>query len=124
MKRTLTLIATLLMAVPAAHAAELKLPSIFSDHMVLQSAKPVPVWGWAAAGEKVAVEFAGQSKNAVADGHGKWMVKLNALEASATSRELIVKSLTRSSSLKIADVIVGEVWAGGGHSSADETDRG
>ena len=43
MKRTITLLTTQLQAVPAAYAAELKLPSIFSDHMVQQSAKPVPV---------------------------------------------------------------------------------
>jgi sialate O-acetylesterase len=99
--------------------AELKLPFIFSDHMVLQSAKPVPVWGWADAGEKVVVEFAGQSKSSTANSDGKWMVNLDALKVSSTSRELIVRSLTRSSSLKIADVIVGEVWAGGGQSNME-----
>ena len=99
--------------------AKLKLPSIFSDHMVLQSAKPVPVWGWADAGEKVVVEFAGQSKSSTANSDGKWMVKLDALKVNSTSRELIVRSLTRSSSLKIADVIVGEVWAGGGQSNME-----
>ena len=46
--------------------AEVKLPAIFSDHLVLQRAAPVPVWGTADAGEEVTVEFAGQKKAATA----------------------------------------------------------
>jgi len=118
MIRTLPLLATLL-AVSFAHASELRLPSIFSDHMVLQSAKAVPVWGWAEAGERIEVEFAGQAKSTTADAEGKWTMKLDALEASAVSREMIVKAPARNRSVKIADVIVGEVWAGGGQSNME-----
>ena len=56
------LIALLLTPLAALHSAELRLPSIFSDHLVLQCDKAVPVWGWADAGEQIAVEFAGQSR--------------------------------------------------------------
>ena len=120
MKRTLTLLTALLLAPLAAlHAADLKLPSIFSDHMVLQCDKAVPVWGWADAGEQIAVEFAGQSQSTTTNADGRWTVKLDALEASAESRELIVRSLSRDRSLKVADVIVGEVWAGGGQSNME-----
>lgn len=117
--RRSALIALLLVPLAALRADELKLPSIFSDHAVLQSAKALPVWGWADAGERVTVEFAGQSKTVKAGADGKWLVKLDALEASADSRELIVKSLTRNRTVKIADVIVGEVWAGGGQSNME-----
>ena len=120
MKRTLTLLTALLLAPLAAlHAADLKLPSIFSDHMVLQCDKAVPVWGWADAGEQIAVEFAGQSQSTTTNADGRWTVKLDALEACAESRELIVRSLSRDRSLKVADVIVGEVWAGGGQSNME-----
>ena len=47
--------------------ADVRLPSIFSDHMVLQAEMPVPVWGWAYLDEQVTVEFAGQRKTATAD---------------------------------------------------------
>lgn len=87
--------------------------------MVLQCAKAVPVWGSADPGERVAVEFAGQTKSTTANADGKWTVKLDALEASAVSREMIVKSRTQNRSVKIADVIVGEVWAGGGQSNME-----
>jgi sialate O-acetylesterase len=101
------------------HAAELRLPSIFSDHLVLQCDKAVPLWGWADAAEEIVVEFAGQSQRTTTSEDGKWMVKLEALEASADSRELVVKSLSRNRSLKVADVLVGEVWAGGGQSNME-----
>ncbi len=117
--RRSALIALLLVPWAALCAAELKLPSIFSDHAVLQSGKALPVWGWADAGERVAVEFAGQSKTAKAGTDGKWLVTLDALEASADSRELIVKSLSANRTVKVADVIVGEVWAGGGQSNME-----
>jgi sialate O-acetylesterase len=120
MKHGLALLTALLLAPLAAlHAADLRLPSIFSDHMVLQRGKSVPVWGWADPGEQVAVEFAGQIKSTTANADGKWTVKLDVLDASAESRELVVKSLTRNRSLKVADVLVGEVWAGGGQSNME-----
>jgi sialate O-acetylesterase len=113
------LLALLLAPLAALNAAELRLPSIFSDHMVLQSATAVPVWGWADAGEQIVVEFAGQTKSTTADPGGKWKVKLDALEASADAREMVVQSPNRNRSVKVADVIVGEVWAGGGQSNME-----
>ena len=119
-KPTLHLLTALILAPLAAlNAAELRLPSIFSDHMVLQCTQAVPVWGWADAGEKIVVEFAGQTKSTTANADGKWTVKLDALEASAASREMVVQSPARNRSVKIADVIVGEVWAGGGQSNME-----
>ena len=119
-QQVITLLTTLLLAPLATlNAAELRLPSIFSDQMVLQCAKAVPVWGWADAGEQIVVEFAGQTKSTTTNADGKWTVKLEALEASADSREMVVLSPTRNRSVKIADVIVGEVWAGGGQSNME-----
>ena len=119
-KTTLHLLLALLLAPLAAlSAAELRLPSIFSDHMVLQSATAVPVWGWADAGEQIVVEFAGQTKSTTANANGKWTLRLDALEASAAAREMVVQSPNRNRSVKVADVIVGEVWAGGGQSNME-----
>ena len=87
MKSTLTFLAALLLApLGELHAAELRLPSIIADHMVLQCDQPVPVWGWGDAGEHVVVEFAGQKVSATADANGKRMVKLDPLAASSMSR--------------------------------------
>ncbi len=116
MKRFLSIVAILLLAGPI-QAAELKLAAVFTDHMVLQRDKPVPVWGWADPGEKVTVEFAGQTHATTADAKGKWLVKLTPLSASAESRDLTVRAAGKKAEVKLADVLVGEVWLGSGQSN-------
>ena len=91
------------------------LPSIFSDHMVLQQGMPVPVWGSAGPGEQVTVAFAGQSKSVRADPSGKWQVTLDPLPVNAQSAELTVHG--PDSSLTLADVLVGDVWLASGQSN-------
>ena len=51
--------------------AEVRLPSVFCDHIVLQRDKPIRVWGWAPAGETIIVEFSGQTKEAKVDSQGE-----------------------------------------------------
>ncbi|WP_395748064.1 sialate O-acetylesterase [Prosthecobacter sp.] len=91
--------------------AAITLPAIFSDHMVLQSGKPVPVWGTAGAGEEVTVAIAGQKKTAKADASGKWSLKLDALKVTAEPQTLTIDDKT------INDVLIGEVWLGSGQSN-------
>ena len=98
-------------ALSQAARAEIKLPAIFGDHMVLQRDAAAPIWGTAAPGESVTVEFAGQKQTATADAKGQWMVKLAPLPASAEPREMKVGSLV------FRDVLVGEIWLAGGQSN-------
>ncbi len=58
-------------------SAEVRLPGVFGDHMVLQREVALPVWGWADPGEEIIVRISGQSKKAAADAAGKWRVKLD-----------------------------------------------
>ncbi len=111
MKRTLCVF--LLLSHAVAHA-ELKLPAVFSDHMVLQQKQADPVWGWDTPGTAVTVSFAGQTKSATADATGKWMVKLDPLPANATPAALTVQG---SSKKEITNVLVGEVWICSGQSN-------
>ena len=53
---------------------------LFSDHMVLQRGVKVPVWGWTHPGSKVTVRFDDQTKAAVAESDGKWMIHLDRLK--------------------------------------------
>src|ERR1017187_10641361 len=71
--------------------AELSLPAIFGDSMVLQQQMPVPVWGWAAPGKKVSVTFAGQTRSTHAAADGKWLVKLGKFKASSEPQTLTVE---------------------------------
>ncbi len=93
--------------------ADVILPSVFSDHMVLQRGTAVPVWGWAGPGEAVTVAIAGQTKTATADATGKWSVRLDKLSAV----EPVTLTVTGRNTIKVNDVLVGEVWLASGQSN-------
>ena len=103
-----------LLIVFAAHCFAAVPSILFSDHAVLQRRKPVPVWGTGAPGEKVSVQFAGQTKNTVGDASGKWMVCLDPMEANRNPAELTIAG---SETVVIHDVLVGEVWVASGQSN-------
>lgn len=93
--------------------ADVTLPSLFSDHMVLQRQTAIPVWGWADPNEEVTVTLGGQKQSAKACGEGKWSVRLAACEAGGPLT-LVVKG---KNTIQIADVLVGETWLGSGQSN-------
>jgi sialate O-acetylesterase len=93
--------------------AEVRLPSLISDHMVLERDAPVRIYGWAEAGEAVRVRLAGQSASATADAAGRWEVWLGPLAAGGPY-EL---SVAGRNSLTVRDVMVGEVWVASGQSN-------
>lgn len=94
--------------------ADVSLPAILSDHMVLQRDTRVPIWGTADAGEAVTVEFAGQKQSTTAGADGKWRVALTNLKSGDTPQTLTVRG---KNTLTIQDVLVGEVWLGSGQSN-------
>jgi sialate O-acetylesterase len=91
--------------------------ALFNDHMVLQSGMAVPVWGKAAPGEKVTVSIRGQIQSTTADENGKWMVRLANLKAGGPME----MTISGRNSVKIKDVLVGEVWLGSGQSNMEFT---
>ena len=68
--------------------ADVSVPSVFSDHMVLQRDLPIPVWGTASPGEVVSVTFGNQSRSVKAAANGNWRVDFDPMSASKTPREL------------------------------------
>ena len=74
--------------------AEVKLARLFSDHVVLQRQKPIPVWGWANPNESVNVSLGSQNKTAIADSTGKFTVEFAPMEAMGESLEL--KAMAKS----------------------------
>ena len=95
--------------------ANVKMPLIFSDGMVLQRNKEIPVWGWADANEKVEVHFNKQTKTTQADKNGKWTIKL-AAEKAGGPFELVIIGKNK---IIIKDVLVGEVWICSGQSNME-----
>ncbi len=112
--RILTVSVPALLFASAAHA-DVRLPAVISDHMVLQAETPANVWGWAEPGEKVTVKFGGKTGASAADPAGRWSVKLDELKA-GTAGELTVSG---KNSLTVKDVIVGEVWVASGQSNME-----
>jgi len=93
---------------------DVKLPAIFSDHMVLQKSEKVPVWGKAEPGESVKVSVAGVTAETKTGTDGKWKVVLNLSQAAAGPHTAVVEGKNR---IEIQDVLVGEVWLCSGQSN-------
>jgi sialate O-acetylesterase len=105
--------AALVLLVGGTVQAEVKLPNIFTDHMVLQQAQKNKVWGTAAAGEAVTVTIDKQSHKAMPAADGSWSVMLDPLPVGGP----YVLSAKGSNEVKIDDVLVGEVWICSGQSN-------
>ena len=97
-------------------SADIKLPSIIGDHMVLQQGMPAPIWGKADPGEKVTVSFAGQTRQTTADTNGHWLVRL---KASKSPRNQAGQSMTITgkNTITLQDVLIGETWICSGQSN-------
>ena len=108
---TLTLVLLLLTATSA--VADVKLARVFADHMVLQRDQPLPVWGWAEAGEQITVSLAGVQTMATANGDGKWMAKLAPLPGGGPHQMVVAGKNT----VTLSDVLIGEVWVCSGQSN-------
>jgi sialate O-acetylesterase len=110
----LKLILGMVLGIPAqaGSRAPVRLPRMFSDHMVLQRDIPLPVWGWAEAGEKVSVRMAGQSQEAVADREGKWSVQIGPFPAGGPHT-------LAAGPVELRDVLVGDVWICSGQSNKE-----
>ncbi len=101
----------------AVHAgAEVGMPQIFSDHMVLQREMPVRVWGWADAGEQVRVSFAGQQVETVTGADKRWQVMLKKMPAEAAPQTLTIQG---RNTVRFTDVLVGEMWVCSGQSNME-----
>lgn len=94
--------------------AEVKLPAIIGDNMVLQQKLANPIWGWDAPGTEVSVAFAGQTKTAKAGADGKWTVKLDPVPANAKPAAMTIKG---TSTRELKNILVGEVWICSGQSN-------
>lgn len=95
--------------------AQVKLPRIFGDHMVLQRDHTINVWGWAASKEKIQVQMNNQKKTATADKDGNWKVVLDAQKAGGPY-QLVVKG---KSTITLKDIWLGDVWVCSGQSNME-----
>jgi sialate O-acetylesterase len=95
--------------------ADVKLPGIISDNMILQRNQPNKIWGWAESGEKITVAFNGKNYPATASADGKWMISLPALLAGGPFR----LTVSGKNTINVENVLVGEVWICSGQSNME-----
>jgi sialate O-acetylesterase len=94
--------------------ADVKLPGLFSDNLVLQQEMRVPIWGWADDGEKVTVEFRGKKASTIAK-DGKWAIRIDNFKAGGPD----TLTISGKNTLVLKNVLVGEVWVCSGQSNME-----
>ena len=104
-----------LLATGWAQAAGVRLPTIFTDNMMVQRDLPVRVWGWADAGETVTVTLAGTTATTNADAKGQWALELPAIKAGETL-DLTVKG---NNTVTLTNVLAGDIWVCSGQSNME-----
>ncbi|TSA37111.1 MAG: sialate O-acetylesterase [Verrucomicrobiaceae bacterium] len=109
------LLAAIFFAFPHPASADVKLPAIISDHMVLQKSAKVPIWGKADPGEEVTVTIDGKTAKATAGPDGRWRVKLEGLQPGVAGD----MTVSGKNSLIVRDVVVGDVWVCSGQSNME-----
>lgn len=97
--------------------AEVRLPAIFGDHMVLQQHTSAKIWGWGNPMEEITLSSSwdGASYTAEADSYGNWSINLQT-PAAGGPYEISIKG---NNTLKIGDILIGEVWLGSGQSNME-----
>lgn len=111
-------VSLLLLGLSSILTAEVRLPAVLGDHMVIQRDKPVSIWGWAGRGEKITVRLAGREAGTRAAADGSWRVNLDPLGAGSGPLEMTVRG-ERGPELVIRDILVGEVWLCSGQSNME-----
>jgi sialate O-acetylesterase len=96
--------------------ADVHMPAIFGDHMVLQQSVQLPLWGTADPGEKIIVTVGDSTGNAVAGADGKWMVWLKPVSGATTPVKVTVQG---HNTLTFNDVLIGDVWVASGQSNME-----
>ncbi|MHA4808081.1 sialate O-acetylesterase [Flavitalea flava] len=108
--------------------AVVTLPHVFSDHMVLQRNIPIIIWGWAEAGERVAIHLHEQSGSVKADKAGNWLITLKPEEAGGPYEMTVTSNGSGKNSgihsVVLKDILIGEVWICSGQSNMEFSLKG
>lgn len=112
--RNQILIVTIILCAALGAQAEVALPDVLGDSMVLQQNQIIPVWGTAEPGEAVTINFGKQKKTIVADADGKWRVDLDKMSASFEPQTMTIAG---KNTITLRDVLIGEVWLVAGQSN-------
>jgi len=113
--RDLLLAGTAVLMLGTVATADVKLPAVIGDNMVLQQGRPLTIWGTADAGEEVTVTLGEQKQTATADATGAWKVRLEPVKAGGPWEMTVAGKNT----LTLHNVLAGEVWVCSGQSNME-----
>jgi sialate O-acetylesterase len=99
----------------SAAGADIRLPRLIGDNMVLQRDSPLKLWGWADPGERIQIRFRDQVRRATADASGAWSVTLAAVSAGGPYQMRLIGKHT----LTLRNLLVGDVWLASGQSNME-----
>src|SRR2546425_4131515 len=109
------LVLVLLAAWSTSMFAEVRVPSVIGDNMVLQQGMKVRIWGTASAGERVAVSFNSRTAQTTADQNGRWQTFIGPFKGGGP----FVLTIRGANALTFKNVLVGEVWICSGQSNME-----
>jgi sialate O-acetylesterase len=95
--------------------AQLRLPKIFGDSMVLQRNAPLRIWGWAAPAESITVQFHNQNKTVRTDAGGSW----EAVLAPETAGGPYQLQVTGKTTITLKGILMGDIWVCSGQSNME-----
>jgi sialate O-acetylesterase len=104
------------LAVVSGLSAEIRLPNILGDHMVIQQQKPIRIWGWAIPKEQINLIFETHKIQTSADEKGQWEVTLEPMKADGQPKQMIIEGFL-SQTVVLTDILLGEVWVCSGQSN-------
>jgi sialate O-acetylesterase len=113
--RFASLAALLLVPISSLADSALLPASVFTDGMVLQREKPIPIWGTGDAGAKVEIQFGEARAACITDPAGHWLATLKSMPANSRSQSLVIRS--GESKVLLTNVLVGDVWLCSGQSN-------
>ncbi len=93
--------------------ADVKLPKLISDGIILQRDADIPVWGWAAANEAIIVTFNGKKYKTKASAAGNWSVTLPKMKAGGP----YTMTIAGKNMIEVKDILIGDVWLCAGQSN-------
>ncbi len=99
--------------------AQTSLPYVFSDHMVLQRNKPIPVWGTADPTQTITVKLGENSETTITDKKGKWCIYLPEMKAGGPYMMEIVSNGNTDTKISYTDILIGDVWVASGQSNME-----
>jgi sialate O-acetylesterase len=95
--------------------SQIRLPRLVSDSMILQRDKKIKIWGWAAIGEKIAINFNNRKYNTAADSSGRWAIMLPSMKAGGP----YMMEVVASNHITLKNILIGDVWVCSGQSNME-----